>query len=254
MSISEGDWELLHREIDGENSPEVSARLKERLSREPELDACYRALLGVGRSLSEVGLVAPPEGIVGDVMQRVRPGLPVRPWRGGLTGWVARQPGLALAASLAVGVLAGVLATGARESGRADQASVSATALPSARLQALPVVDETHFEGSGIEARVVAHRKGDVVIAEVEIRAGGPVDLTVGSRGGPLRPSGFESADGRPVGRVVLDATGLHAQGLTPGRYLLVLQAVGASPAGLQLRLESPQGVLEGHLSSGEAS
>jgi hypothetical protein len=254
MSISEGDWELLHREVDGENAPEVSARLEERLAREPELDACYRALRGVGRTLSEVGLVAPPAGIVGDVMRRVRPGLPrLVPRAGGLAGWVVRQPRLALAASLAVGVLAGVLVTGARESGRTEQASLSATALPSARLQTLPVVDETRLEGSGMTVRAVAHRKGDVVVAEVQIHSGGPVDLTVGSTGGPLQPSGFESADGRLVGRVVLDATGLHAQGLTPGRYLSVLKSIGARAAELHFRLESPQGVLEGHLSSGGA-
>jgi hypothetical protein len=255
MSIPEGDWELLHREIDGENAPEVSARLHERLSREPELDECYRALLGVGRTLSEVGLVAPPEGIVGDVMRQVGPGRSfVAPRGGGLAGWVARQPRLALAASLAVGVLAGVLATAARQGGRAEQTSVSATALPSARLRALPVIDETRLEGSGMRARGVAHRRGDVVVAEVEIQSGSPVDLTVAWSGGALRPSGFESADGRPVGRVVLDPAGLQARGLASGRYLLILEAIGAGAAELQVRLESPQGTLEGRLSCGGSS
>jgi hypothetical protein len=255
MTIVQSDWELLHREIDGENAPEVSARLHERLAREPELDACYQALLGVGRTLSEVGLVEPPVGILGDVMRRVRPGLPTAaPRAGGIAGWVARQPGLALAASLAVGVLAGVLVSGGGGAGRVQDVSVSGTALTSARLQTLPVIDEAHLEGSGMRASVVAHRKGDVVVAELEIESGSPVDLTVGVSGGSLRPSGFESADGRAVGPVVLDATGVHARRLPSGRYLLVLQAIGASSSELHIRVESPQGILDGHLRSGGSS
>jgi hypothetical protein len=255
MTIPEGDWELLHREMDGENGPEASARLRERLALEPELDACYRALLGVGRALSEVRLVDPPGEIVGDVMRRVRPGrrrlVPGRRW---LAGLLAGHPALALASSLAVGVLAGVLAAGGGRMGRVEEASVSGTALSSARLQALPVIDEAHIEGFGMRASAAAHRKGDVVVAEIELESEHPVDLTIGVSGRDLRPSGFESADGPTAGEVLLDAAGLRARGLSSGRYLLVLRAVGSNPGSLQLRLESPQGGLEGRLRSGPSS
>ena len=60
MTLSGSDWELLHREMDREATESESAGLRERLAAEPELRDAFQALAGVGRTLSEVGLVDPP--------------------------------------------------------------------------------------------------------------------------------------------------------------------------------------------------
>ena len=134
MTLSRTDWELLHREVDGEISDSESAGLRERLAAEPELREAYQALTGVDRSLSDVGLVAPPPDLAADVMRQVRRlSAPPRggPWLAPLSAWVTGQPMLALAATLAVGLLGGLLVTSLSERGLAplDESSVAGTLL-----------------------------------------------------------------------------------------------------------------------------
>ena len=112
MSLSPADWELLHRDVDGEITEQESAELQERLAREPDLETSHRALVGLGRTLSQVDLVEPPAELAHDVMRRVkeqRPSGAKEGWLFGLRALVAQRPALALASSLSVGLLAGLL-------------------------------------------------------------------------------------------------------------------------------------------------
>jgi anti-sigma factor RsiW len=254
MSLSASDWELLHRAVDGEATEAESAELETRLAREPDLAASHRALQGVGRTLSEVGLVESPPELAGDVMRQVRQRPhSVAEQRGlsGLTGWVARQPGLALAASLAVGLLAGLLATGLSGRGALmslDENTVSGTILPFGHLATLPVIDEIEIGGPGTGATVVTRRGSDVVVAEVRIRSPRPLDLTVELDSGTLRPRGFVSLEDLPTGEVALEEGLVRVRQAPEGHYLLTLAVLGPDPAPLRIRLESGDAALEGEL------
>ena len=156
MSLSQADWELLHRVVDGEATEEESAELEKRLTREVELAESHQALLGVGRTLSEVRLIDPPPELVRDVMRLVRQrpqaadGVAKESWFLGLKEWVTHRPALALASSLAVGLLAGLLVTGLSGRGLVplDESSISGTLLPPGPVAALPVICMSLFRSN----------------------------------------------------------------------------------------------------------
>ena len=64
--------ELLQRELDGENAPDESKELRQRLADDADARARHERLLGVARALDEVGQVEPPAGLLASVMRAVR--------------------------------------------------------------------------------------------------------------------------------------------------------------------------------------
>jgi hypothetical protein len=256
MILPDPDWELLHREVDGETTATESAELRERLSREPELKTAYEALVGVGRTLAEVALADPPPQLAADVMRQVqqRPA-PAARWGGlsFLSGWVARQPALALASSLAVGLLAGLLVAGL--SGRGvllplDGGSVSGTLLRSDHLAALPVIDEARLDGPGIQAVAATRRGRAVVVAELAIASADPVDITVEVDETALRPRGFECLGGEPGG-VVFEPGRVLVRQAPSGQCFVSLAVLGADPGPVALRIQLGTGRAEATLRTG---
>jgi hypothetical protein len=257
MSLSPSDWELLHRVVDGETNEAESAELQERLAREPELAASHRALLGVGRTLSAVGLVEPPPELAWDVMRHVRRrphGATEGGWLAGLTGWVARQPALALASSLAAGLVVGILVTNLTDHARPrgiDESAVVGTVLPRGHLSELPVIDEANLGSSGLGATVVTRQGPGLVVAEIRIRSPRPLDLTVELDSDALRPRGFASLGDLPAGEVALEERRVRVRQAPGGRYLLTLAVVGPDLRPLRIRLESGDAPLEGQVGTG---
>jgi hypothetical protein len=247
MTVSDRDWDLIQREIDGANTEDDSQGLRERRAREPELDAGYRALVELERTLGEVELVEPPGDLAEDIMRQVRQrGAPApgRGWLPGLTDWVTRRPVLALASSLAVGLIAGVLvATLLGGGGLAplDEGAVSGTLLPPAHLGALPVVDEARLDGPGLRGTAVTHRGRAVVVVEIEILSEGGTDLVVEADATGLRPRGFECTGNVPVGGAVIETGRVWVHQVGPGRCYVSLDVVGADPESVAVRLGAGQ-------------
>lgn len=241
MTLSPDDWELLHRQVDGETTEKESAELEERLAREPLLATSHRALLGLGRTLSQVGLVDPPPELARDVMRQVRQ-RPIAGARGGwLSEWVARRSALALASSLGVGLLAGLLVTSLFGRGLRplDGNSISGTLLPVEDLAALPILDEARLEAPGIRATAVIRRGRDLVVAELEISSDEPVDVTVEIDAKGLRPRGFECIGAEPVGGVTIEPERVFIRQATAGRCLVNLAAQGPDPGSIAVRVQT---------------
>lgn len=256
MTISDRDWELLQREVDGQNPPEDSAALRERFSREPELEDQYRALQEVGRTLEQVGLVEPPEGLAHDVMRQVRQRALARPRGGALSVLFAgfmQRPALALASSLAVGVLAGVLVAGLvgqAPAGRIDERWVAGSILPSGHLGELPLIDKTVLEAPGLQATVATRQGPGVVVAELAITSPQPVDVVVELDGQALQPRAYGTPTAPAVGSVVLEADRVRIRQAGPGRYLLTLEVLRPDPAPLRIRLDSAEGSVSAEVSA----
>jgi len=251
MTMTDSDWELLQREVDGDNTVDDSSALRERLAREPELVGHYQALAGVRDALDGVRLVEPPSGmadeIVRDVRQRVSGERPVVVT--GVFGRLAARPVLTLATTLAAGLLVGVLASSLTDRlrpGPLDERAVSGTVLSAGHLARLPVIEEMDL-GSASRGATVTTRQGDgVVVAEVELRSEGPLDLTVELDPATLRPRGFVSLEDLPTGEVSLEDDHVRVRQAPAGRYLLTLSVLGANPAPLQVRLDAAEETLEG--------
>lgn len=256
MTLTPSDWELLHREVDRETTEREASGLRERLASEPELRAAYQALAGVGRTLSDVGLVDPPPELAADVMWQVRRrSAPAakRDWLAPLSGWVTRQPALALASGLAVGLLAGLLVTSLSERGLVplDESSVSGTLLPPADLAALPVLDEVRLEGAGIQATATTRRGPGMVVAEVEILSAAPVDVTLTVDADHLRPRGFECLGDEPTGGVALEAGRVELRQAT-GRCFVTLVTLGPAPGPIAVHVQA--GSAEATLRAGSSA
>lgn len=112
MTVPEKYFLLMNGELDGVNTPEQSAELREYLERDPE-GARYYAELRAGLDLlEEVGPALPPADLERDVMAVVDPedsGGTRRPFAavvgGALRGLLRPAPGFAFAAGLLIGVL-----------------------------------------------------------------------------------------------------------------------------------------------------
>jgi anti-sigma factor RsiW len=250
MTLHTSDWELLHRAVDGEANEAESSALEARLAREPELAAAHRALLGVGRTLSEVGLVDPPPDLVTGVMRRLRPQTPSPSPAGWLTGWAVRRPVLALASTLALGLAAGVLVGGLSGTGLppVDPSSVLGTLLPSGAPDALPVVDEARIEEAGIRAAALVRRGPGVVVAELEILSEGPVDVSIEVDPSGLRPSGFECLGARSPAGVVIEAGEVWLRDATSGRCFVSLAVLRPAPGPVAVRVRGEMGAAEASL------
>jgi len=256
VSLSASDWELLHREVDRETTDHESSGLRERLASEPELRAAFQALTGVGGTLSEVGLVEPPPDLATDVMRQVRRrSVPAakRDWLAPLRLWVTQQPALALASSLAVGLLAGLLVTSLSGRGLVplDESSVSGTLLPPTNLATLPLLDEARLEGTGIEATAATRRGPGMVVAEVEILSAAPADVTLTVDASRLRPRGYECLGGEPKGGVTVEAGRVELRQAT-GRCFVKLETVGPAAAPVTVHVQA--GPAEATLRAGRSA
>jgi hypothetical protein len=257
VTISDKDWDLLQREIDDANTPDESERLRERLAREAELEARYRALLDVERTLGKVELVEPPPNLAGDVMRQVRQrALAHGSQEGGLAGVFARlmqRPALALGSSLAVGLLGGVLLTSLADPagpGRIDEGAVSGTSLPSGRLLERRLIDEVVLEGEGFHATATTRSGAGVVVAEIAVETPRALELIVEFDGRALRPQGLEAAGGLPAGEVVVGTNQVRIRQAPGGLYLLTLAVNQPAPPPLRVRLESGDAVAAGDLAT----
>ncbi len=257
MTISERDWDLLQREVDGDTTTEESERLRERRAQEPELDAGYQTLLELERTLRQIGLVDPPDGLADEIKRQVRQRARAREATQSplarLLSRLGQRPALALASSLAAGLVVGVLLTSLVGQPRPcgiGEGSVAGTMLPSGDRSALPVIEEAALEDAGLRATVVTRQGRGIIVAELSLESPQPVDVTVELDGQTLRLQGFETVGGLPAGEVLLEADRVRMRQVPGGRYLLTLAVVRRDPAPFRIRLESGNAVLSRELTA----
>lgn len=257
MSASPADQELLQRDVDDETSPEERTALHQRLRADPALRAEHEALLDLRRRLDGVGLVDPPPGLVSDVLRSVRQAVGRGP--GSRAAWLApllaRRPALALAATLAVGIGAGVLLAGLLGPGwpAIDESQVAGTILSPGPADPA-VVDRVRLEGAGLRAEAVARMASGVAVADLVIEPPRTVEVFVETAGSGLRPRGFEAVDGLAAAGAIVEAGGVYVADAPPGRYRVALAATAAGSGEIRIRLQSPDGRVDGTLRLGPVS
>jgi hypothetical protein len=233
------DDEILNREIDGENSSDESARLREELGREPELRARYERLQGVVRTLGAVPPAEPPAGLTAQIMRAVR--AKARPVHGGWAGWgeavraaLVRRPALGFGTALAAGLVLGAFLAGKGEPLRLEEKS-GGMMLPAGG-QDLREVDRALLAGEGYRGEAVVRAAPGWV--EVRVRVEGPPPLDLVATFDPLEfsPLGFD-LQGAPAGQVVLGPDSLHVREAGAGDYVFRLAVRNPGSSGVQVRL-----------------
>lgn len=235
--------DLLEREIDGENSPEESAALRELIARRPEIAARYEQLTTLAQTLARVKRVEPPAGLVDEVLRRIRQrqAPAVRPvtWIDTLQAAFRRQPalryGFALASGLALGVLVMTLAGRSSSFPKLEGTPLSGTILPDAELARLETLSAERLDLLGVRGEVTTKLGFGKVLAEIQLDSRGTVDLEIGFDGNMLAPLAFQQTG---AGRdILLGPHELRLKHAGSGRYALVLAVSGQVPPPLRLKL-----------------
>lgn len=236
---------VLNQEIDGENSKDQSARVREEFDRRPELRARYERLLDLVRMLEAVQPAEPPAGLTGHIMRAVRSKAQSTHrwprWGEAVRAALARQPALGFGAALAAGLVLGAFLAGLDEPMRLEEKSGGTMLLTGG--SDLREVDRAVLAGDGYRGEAVVRAASDRI--EVRIRLEGPPPLELLTTFDPseLTPLGFD-LEGAPAGQVVLGPDSLHVREAGAGDYVLRLAIRKPLSSGLQVRLGTgPTGV-----------
>ncbi len=245
--------DLIHREIDRENTSEQSAEFQRRIVEDAQFRAGYEKLQTLSRTLEAIGQEEPPTGLVADVMRALRVrgegrGRWLETWRSAF----AKRPAVGYGLSLAAGIVLGALGFGALDPSALnirDEAAV-ATILPPGRLGTFREVDRQELASEGLRGEAVARRGVQTVQAEVRVESRQPVLITVEFDAKALSPLGF----GRSVaaeGDVVLEPGRVRIAHSGAGTYQVFLGAKSPGPAHLTLKVAGEGILIERTLRTG---
>jgi hypothetical protein len=245
--------ELMHREIDGECTPEEAAELKRRLAQDSNLRSEHEKLTALSHSLAAVGQEEPPQGLVADVMRALR----LRPSRGPswLDVWRAAfgtRPMLAPALSLAVGILIGAFSVGlvGPSSFMAHDETAAGTILPADRLGSQLQVDRQELIAEGVQGEAIMKRRGDELSAELQIASQKPLQIDLEFDPRVLAPLAFERETPSEE-KVLLEPGRVRFAHAGSGKYKLVLGLKSPADPAIRLRAVGDTIALERTLEAG---
>jgi hypothetical protein len=249
------DDEALNREVDGENSPEESAHLRQELGRRPELRARYEQLLGLVRMLKALRPAEPPQELVREIMRAVRAKALLalrRPrFAEAVRAALTRRPALGLGAALAAGLVLGAFLAGVGDAIRFDEGS-GGTMLPASRLGPREI-DRAVLAGESFRAEVVVHEAPGWIEVRFRLEGAPPLELSAAFDPEELEPLGFDRRAGS-AGRIVLGPGSMQVLEAGAGSYVLRLAVrPPASSAAVRVRLGSGAASVERVLKVAEA-
>ena len=252
---------LLQAELDGENTPAESARLRDWLARSPEGRARRAELEAMFRVVARVGPVEVPADLRQAVLEAIAAGQadapPAPGWRESFAAALGRRPGLRRAATLAAGVVLGIAAVslvGRWPAGPGrEPLAVSGTLLPATAASGRTVGDRHILTADGLSFALETNRTG----AEAELRLeGGPagrvlVALDFDRR--RLAVAGVDWAD--PAGAALRSGPGRLELDFAPFAPAVVrLRVTGGGDAEIRVRLHAAGRTARVRLHTGEAA
>lgn len=193
--MAEQHLDLIHQEIDGINSDEESARLREHLKKEPEAEQLYADLSQLNDVLAQVEDVAPPEGLRQELLESVaarRPDAAVALRRPSGRGSLVLRYGYLLAAGLLLGV--GLHAWWVGHDAAPELPGVSGTMAPPATTSLL--LGQTRIGTNTLQGSLQVRRWGSGYQVELQLDAVRPVDVVLGYEAASLGLAGFSRAGG----------------------------------------------------------
>jgi anti-sigma factor RsiW len=233
--------ELIQLEIDGQNPPEASERLQAILQTDPAIRRRYEQMQQLTHDIEGVGLVAPPEGLREEIHRRIegaKADWAPRPSRRPRRAFSAREI-FAFATGLAAGIVIFAFLGRALLPGEdLDPLSISGSMVPNPHAAILPVTDRHSVHGNGVDAEVVVRSDSDFVVAEIDLRSPGQLELALEFDSSGLALVGCE----RPAassGELLLGSDRLSVSDSQDGPYRFIFRKrVEDASSPLQLRLD----------------
>ena len=225
------DEDRLHREIDGETTPEESERLREELERLPEARARYDQLVRLVRTLESVPAEEPPLGFVAEVMRAIRaralPSSTVARLSASFRQRFLLRPALGLSLTFASGLLVGAILAGMGDPGPlhlgGDLGSAAGTMLAPKGL-GLHEVDRARLTGKGFHGEASGWASPGQAEVRVHLEGEPPLELTLTFDRRELEPVGLERGRGA-LGEMRLGPGSLQVVAAGPGDYIVRLTA-----------------------------
>jgi len=192
--------DLMHGEIDGENSPGDSAALRECLLTDPAAREAYAELQQLAGALDRMQVVDPPADFTESVLNSIRSrrrdpgrqrlGIGVRP-----AGLNSLKFAYAAAAGLILGVLLAPFILDVVRGGKSpDLSQLPGAMIRQDAFRDAVVVDRT-IEAAGVSGRIQLRRSAALLLIDLEIHSGQAVDVTLDYDPDQLAFRGVENSD-----------------------------------------------------------
>jgi anti-sigma factor RsiW len=176
--LNQDQIELIHREIDGANTPERSAAFRSLIESHPEARALEADLRRVAQLLDGVGSVEPPRHLrraILDALPRQVPGTSglgvLRDAVQSIVDGFQKRPRFALVSSLCVGLVAGfglyAAVAGAGGIVRSNTSGLEGTIVEPRAIDGLETVKEVPIDVGGVSGRVSVKAGEAAVVVEV---------------------------------------------------------------------------------------
>jgi len=213
--------ELIHREIDGVNSPQASAGLKAYLAADAEAQRFYNELIAMSGMLKEVKPVEPPAHLQPMIMNMLPPDrYAPRPRRGLLATmreWLETKFNFKYAYVFAGGLTMGIVMYGLLLQTTVqpnDWSKLSGAMIPREEAKNLKTITELEIAATEVSGKIGVKKSAQMVESEVALVAGQPVEMIIGFDEQTMRFQEFQALNETPenlrvtAGTITLRHTG----------------------------------------------
>jgi hypothetical protein len=218
--------DLMNRELDGENSPAESDRLREVISSDKAALAAFDQLRVVHAGLTRIPVVAPPATLFPNIMKAL-PGtrVPASAGENSIRSFIAalKWPtiarfGYAFAGGFAAGLLLFLALTGPRSSHQVPDADLVGTIANQSFPSALSTGENFHVQDEAIEGSVESRWGSGICLIHMDLKTRGEARISVSFDPTAVRVAAVRPADRSQTSLVVREgeiiATGEMSQPL----------------------------------------
>ena len=242
--------ELIHRELDGLNSPRESAQLRDHLAANPEAQQFYDEMLATASLLQEVKAVEPPAHLQHVIMNRLpanRYGrsAPTR-WWAELREWLEVKFNFkyvyAFAGGLAVGVALFVLISSTPS---LDSDQLTGTMMQRGQQNKLKTIKNLEINRDGVTGKIEVKQSAEIVRMELTLASTQPIELTISFDEQQLGFASLAMREGSTLGEAILIPGAAKFSHAGPKSYAVVLTKKNRTASKLEFKIARAGEVLE---------
>ncbi|MCG3118328.1 MAG: hypothetical protein ALAOOOJD_00507 [bacterium] len=236
--------ELIHREIDGLNSPAESAQLRDELAANPEARQFYDEMQATASLLQEVKAVEPPAHLPHVIMNRLpanRYGASSQAsWWAGLREWLEVKFNFnyvyAFAGGLAVGVaLFALFSQTTLPSLDSDQ--LTGTMIQRDDKEALQTIKNLEINREGVTGKIEVKQSVEMVRAELRLDSAQPIELTISFDDQQFGFTSLTMLDDSALGEAILIPNAVQLTHAGQKRYAVVFTKKDRGASKLEIKM-----------------
>ena len=232
--------ELMHREIDGLNSADESARLSEYLKAHPEYAQMYDELRDLSSMLNAVEDLTPRKHLAAKIMKSVQERSASRnasPSAFEFLRSLTMRPVMTFAAGLALGCLLIVSLSRYAGDSSADAKHLLGAFVDRNSLDEMNIVGTTPVTGVGVEGAITAKRSATMILVNVSMLSSGETTLRMKYNVNEMRFKGFVDVRNGSTTAAHVDAGELRCTFTGEHAYAVIFDITGPGSSALGLEI-----------------